>query len=469
MGRRAAARRARRRRLGFGAGSSGSRARGGWTPERRHRPAAGRRAGARRACSPPTSTSPAPGVDRLLFGTLIGLSDARRLADRGRVVAASSALDAALAADVAGHRLRPGQRPRARRAHGARPTALLLVAVAVAVVVVARRRRRAARGRRARRPRRDRAAGRARRARAAARDRSRSRPPRASPALLARRRARRRPRPGDGGARRRRVRARRGGAWRRFAAEARACRVRVTGSAGGYAPGRDALADVSFALRGRPDRRRSSAPTAAARRRCSARCSASCRVRRGTVELAGRPAYVPQTDRARLDFPVSALDVALMGAYGRTPFYRRLGRADREAARRALERVGLADRARTRFGDALRRPAPARADRPRARPGRPRAAARRAAVAASTRRAPRGSRRCSRELRDEGRALLVATHDVEQARASTRVLCLHRRQVAFGAPAEVLTARRAAGRPTATSWWCSTAAGAPSTSTTTTH
>ena len=57
--------------------------------------------------------------------------------------------------------------------------------------------------------------------------------------------------------------------------------------------------------------------------------------RRGTVELAGRPAYVPQTERARLDFPVSALDVALMGAYGRTPFYRRLDRAA-GAARRSL-------------------------------------------------------------------------------------------------------------------------------------
>ena len=50
-----------------------------------------------------------------------------------------------------------------------------------------------------------------------------------------------------------------------------------------------------------------------------------------------------------------------------------------------------------------------------------------------------------RELRDEGRALLVATHDVEQARRFERVLCLHRRQVAFGAPAEVLERRRAAG------------------------
>ena len=52
----------------------------------------------------------------------------------------------------------------------------------------------------------------------------------------------------------------------------------------------------------------------------------------GRARRAG-PAYVPQTDRARLDFPVSALDVALMGAYGRTPWLRRVARADRDAAR----------------------------------------------------------------------------------------------------------------------------------------
>ena len=43
------------------------------------------------------------------------------------------------------------------------------------------------------------------------------------------------------------------------------------------------------------------------------------------------------------------------------------------------------------------------------------------------------------ELRAEGRALLVATHDVAQARAWPRVLCLNHGQVAFGAPADVLT------------------------------
>ena len=39
-----------------------------------------------------------------------------------------------------------------------------------------------------------------------------------------------------------------------------------------------------------------------------------------------------------------------MGAYGRTPAWRRLARADRDAAAGALDRVGLADRARRRFG-----------------------------------------------------------------------------------------------------------------------
>jgi ABC-type Mn2+/Zn2+ transport system ATPase subunit len=42
------------------------------------------------------------------------------------------------------------------------------------------------------------------------------------------------------------------------------------------------------------------------------------------------------------------------------------------------------------------------------------------------------------ELRGEGRALLVSTHDVESARRFDLVLCLNRRQVAVGPPADVL-------------------------------
>jgi manganese/iron transport system ATP-binding protein/manganese/zinc/iron transport system ATP- binding protein len=42
------------------------------------------------------------------------------------------------------------------------------------------------------------------------------------------------------------------------------------------------------------------------------------------------------------------------------------------------------------------------------------------------------------ELKREGRTLLVSTHDVESARSFDLVLCLNRRQVAFGTPREAL-------------------------------
>jgi manganese/iron transport system ATP-binding protein/manganese/zinc/iron transport system ATP- binding protein len=159
----------------------------------------------------------------------------------------------------------------------------------------------------------------------------------------------------------------------------------------------------------------------------------------GEVTVSGSLASVPQGDRARLDFPVSALDVALMGAYGRTPWWRRIAPADRAAALAALERVGLADRARSPFGalsgGQRRRVLVARAlvqdaevlllDEPFA-----------GVDAASEERILS----LFDELAAEGRTLLVATHDVQQVRRWHRVLCLHGSQIAFGAPDEVLSA-----------------------------
>ena len=43
------------------------------------------------------------------------------------------------------------------------------------------------------------------------------------------------------------------------------------------------------------------------------------------------------------------------------------------------------------------------------------------------------------DLRADGRVLLIATHDVEQARRWDRVLCLRGAQIAYGPPAETLT------------------------------
>jgi ABC-type Mn2+/Zn2+ transport system ATPase subunit len=160
--------------------------------------------------------------------------------------------------------------------------------------------------------------------------------------------------------------------------------------------------------------------------------------RTGEVRLAARPSYVPQTERARLDFPVSARDVAQMGAYPRAAWWRPLARAERAAALRALDRVGLADRADEPFGSlsggqrqrvliarALVHDAPVLLlDEP---------------FSGVDRVSEERIARVLQELRDEGRALLIATHDVEQARTFDRVLCLHRRQVAFGRPEDVLT------------------------------
>src|SRR5690606_24609495 len=56
-----------------------------------------------------------------------------------------------------------------------------------------------------------------------------------------------------------------------------------------------------------------------------------------------RIAYVPQTEAVDWDFPVTVLDVALMGRYVHHPWWRWPGRRDREAALDALRRVGMAD------------------------------------------------------------------------------------------------------------------------------
>jgi manganese/zinc/iron transport system ATP- binding protein len=54
-------------------------------------------------------------------------------------------------------------------------------------------------------------------------------------------------------------------------------------------------------------------------------------------------AYVPQRESVDWDFPVSVLDVVMMGRYGRLGWIRRPGRGDRDAAMHALEQVGMSE------------------------------------------------------------------------------------------------------------------------------
>jgi ABC-type Mn2+/Zn2+ transport system ATPase subunit len=159
---------------------------------------------------------------------------------------------------------------------------------------------------------------------------------------------------------------------------------------------------------------------------------------RGEIRGGGRLGYVPQTERSRLDYPVSALDVALMGTLSRLDWWRRPGRADRALAHSSLARVGLEPLARSPFGQLSggqrQRALVARAlvqDAPVLLLDEPFTGVDRASAELLE--------RLLLELAAEGRGLLVATHDLEQARATDRVLCLNRRQVAFGSPAETLT------------------------------
>jgi manganese/zinc/iron transport system ATP- binding protein len=60
-------------------------------------------------------------------------------------------------------------------------------------------------------------------------------------------------------------------------------------------------------------------------------------------EVRDRVGYVPQRGTVDWDFPTNALDVVMMGLYGRLGWFRRPGKKEREEARAALDRVGLAD------------------------------------------------------------------------------------------------------------------------------
>jgi ABC-type Mn2+/Zn2+ transport system ATPase subunit len=157
----------------------------------------------------------------------------------------------------------------------------------------------------------------------------------------------------------------------------------------------------------------------------------------GRLELSSRCSVVPQTERSRLDYPVTALDVAVMGSVAQLPWWRRPGRAEHRRALAALAEVRLAELAGRSFGELSggqrQRVLVARAlvqdagvvllDEP--------------FTGVDAASAEVLSALIDR-LASEGRGVLVATHDVEQARGFDRVLCLNGRQVAFGTPA-VLT------------------------------
>jgi ABC-type Mn2+/Zn2+ transport system ATPase subunit len=160
----------------------------------------------------------------------------------------------------------------------------------------------------------------------------------------------------------------------------------------------------------------------------------------GRYWITGSFAYVPQHGAAARGFPVTAFDVAVMGAYRRTSPLRRLGRSARDAAARALERVGLATQSRRPFGELSggqqQRVLLARAlvqqgdvlllDEP---------------LSGVDAVSEDAIMHALAEERAEGRAVLMATHDLQLARSRcTHALLLNRRLYGFGPPPEALSA-----------------------------
>jgi ABC-type Mn2+/Zn2+ transport system ATPase subunit len=212
--------------------------------------------------------------------------------------------------------------------------------------------------------------------------------------------------------------------------------LRVAGLEGGYGPGSPAISNVDFSVSA-GEIVAVLGPNGGGKTTLFRALLGELPRRRGSVDAAGVVAYVPQTERARLDYPMSALDVALMGTYAAVPWYRRVGREERDRAASALLRVGLSGESGAPFG--------ALSGGQRQRVLIARALAQEASILLldeplSGVDAPSAERVLSvlDELRREGRAVLVATHDIAQARRFDRVLCLNQSQIAFGSPPETL-------------------------------
>ncbi|MBC8109087.1 MAG: metal ABC transporter ATP-binding protein [Anaerolineae bacterium] len=167
----------------------------------------------------------------------------------------------------------------------------------------------------------------------------------------------------------------------------------------------------------------------------------------GWVQVFGKPVetrrdkigYVPQRESVDWTFPVTAMDVVLMGRYGQLRWWRRIGKHDRNLAKLALEKVGMLPYANRQIsnlsGGQQQRVFLARAlvqdsqiylmDEPFA------------GVDAATESA---IVKLLQELRAAGKTVLVVNHDLQTAREYFDMLILlNMRLVAFGPTDQVFT------------------------------
>ncbi|MGI8925269.1 MAG: metal ABC transporter ATP-binding protein [Tepidiformaceae bacterium] len=169
--------------------------------------------------------------------------------------------------------------------------------------------------------------------------------------------------------------------------------------------------------------------------------------RRGQILLGGDEArahaseiaFVPQREEVNWDFPVTALDVALMGRYRSAGWFRRPSGAERARARAALEQLGLAGmggRHISQFSGGQQQRiflARAMAQEPRVvlldEPF--------TGIDAENRAVFHGA---IADFAAAGVVVLMATHDLDEvSETCTHVCCLNRRLVAYGPTATTYT------------------------------
>lgn len=157
------------------------------------------------------------------------------------------------------------------------------------------------------------------------------------------------------------------------------------------------------------------------------------------ARLANQVAYVPQSESVDWDFPISVREVVMMGRYGTLGPTRRAKAADRQAVAEAIERVGLTGLAHRQIG------ALSGGQRKRAFVARGIAQNARLMLLdepfAGVDTTSQGTiSRLLHELRDEGRTILISTHDLAGVPALCDDVVLLQRRILFqGPPDQALT------------------------------
>lgn len=157
------------------------------------------------------------------------------------------------------------------------------------------------------------------------------------------------------------------------------------------------------------------------------------------ARLANHVAYVPQSESVDWDFPISVREVVMMGRYGPLGMTRRARAADRAAVAAAIERVGLTALAHRQIG------ALSGGQRKRAFVARGIAQDARLLLldepfAGVDTTSQATISRLLHELRDEGRTILISTHDLAGVPALCDDVVLLQRRILFqGPPDEALT------------------------------